>query len=140
MANDEELPYEIIERVLAVSPERCADASIELVQILANSLCDIIGEEGFESLLFRASHRVGRDFPWLQFDPHTGPADPEFVLLRHCFEGQDPLEVRAASTLLFTTLLDILAVLVGAHLTKLILNSALGRARAGKISKERHDG
>jgi len=136
MADDEELPYEIIECVLAASPDECADVSIELIQILADSLSDIIGDEGFESLLFRVFHRVGRDFPWLQFDPRTRSTDPEFELLWLRFERQEPVDVRAASILLFTTLVDILVLLVGAHLTKLILNSALGRARAGNISKE----
>jgi hypothetical protein len=54
--------------------------------------------------------------------------------------GRDPIEVSAASSLLFGTFVDILAVLVGQHMTKLILKSALGRARAGLISKEQHDG
>lgn len=114
--------------------------SIELLQMLANSLSNVIGEDGFESLLYRTVRRVGRDYPWLQFDPRSRPADPEFELFRHCFVGQDPAEVQAASILLFGTFVDILTVLVGAHLTKLILNSALARARAGTISKEQHDG
>jgi hypothetical protein len=140
MATDEELPREIIERVLSGSSESCVDVSIELLQILANSLTNIIGEDGFESLLYRTVRRVGRDFPWLQFDPRARPADPEFELFRLCFDGQDQDQVRAASSLLFGTFVDILAMLVGAHMTKLILKSALGRARAGLISKEQHDG
>jgi hypothetical protein len=140
MATDEELPREIIERVLSGSTESCVDVSIELLQILANSLSNIIGEDGFESLLYRTVRRVGRDHPWLQFDPRARPADPEFELFRLCFAGQDAQQVRAASSLLFGTFVDILAMLVGAHMTKLILKSALGRARAGLISKEQHDG
>ena len=140
MATDEELPRAIIERVLSGSPETCVDVSIELLQILANSLSNIIGEDGFESLLYRTAKRVGRDFPWLQFDPRARPADPEFELFRQCFAGQEPEQVRAASILLFGTFVDILSVLVGSHLTKLILKSALGRARGGIISKEQQDG
>lgn len=140
MATDEELPREIIERVLSGSPENCVDVSIELLQILANSLSNIIGEDGFESLLYRTARRVGRDFSWLQFDPRARPADPEFELFRLCFVGQSADQVRAASSLLFGTLVDILVMLVGAHMTKLILKSALGRARVGLISKEQHDG
>ncbi|MES2316710.1 MAG: hypothetical protein V4631_04380 [Pseudomonadota bacterium] len=140
MATDDELPREIIERVLSGPAETCTDVSIELLQILANSLSNIIGEDGFESLLFRTARRVGNDYPWLQFDPRARPADPEFELLRQCFQGQDPAEIQAASTLLFTTFVDILTLLVGAHLTKLILKNALGRAHAGKISKEQQNG
>jgi hypothetical protein len=140
MATDDESPRELIIRILSESPETTADVSIELLQILANSLSNIIGEDGFEALLFRTARRVGNDYPWLQFDPRARPADPEFELLRICFEGQDPADIHAASILLFTTFVDILALLVGAHLTKLILKSALGRARAAKISKEQHNG
>lgn len=140
MATDEELPRVIIERVLSGRPETCVDISIELLQVLANSLSNVIGEDGFESLLCRTAKRVGRDFPWLQFDPRARPADPEFELFRLCFDGQPADQVLAASILLFGTFVDILAVLVGAHLTKLILKTALGRARGGIISKEQHDG
>jgi hypothetical protein len=140
MATDDELPREIIERVLSGSSQSCVDVSIELLQILANSLSNIIGEDGFESLLYRTVRRVSRDYPWLDFDPRARPADPEFELFRICFVGQDPVQVRAASSMLFGTFVDILAVLVGTHMTKLILASALGRARAGIISKEQNDG
>ena len=140
MATDDESPRELIERVISGSPETTTDVSIELLQILANSLSNIIGEDGFEALLFRTARRVGNDYPWLQFDPRARPADPEFELLRLCFEGQDPVDIRGASILLFTTFVDILALLVGAHMTKLILKSALGRARAVKISKEQQNG
>jgi hypothetical protein len=140
MATDDESPHELIAGVLSGNPETAADVSIELLQILANSLSNIIGEDGFEALLFRTARRVGNKYPWLQFDPRARPADPEFELLRVCFEGQEPADIQAASILLFTTFVDILALLVGAHLTKLILKSALGRARAAKISKEQHNG
>jgi hypothetical protein len=140
MATDDELPREIIHRVLSGPPESSIETSIELLQLLANALSNIIGEDGFEALLFRTARRVGDEYPWLQFDPRARPADPEFELLRLCFEGQEPTDIQAASTLLFTTFVDILTSLVGAHLTKLILKNALGRAHAGKISKEQHNG
>ena len=140
MATDDELPRDIIARILSGPPENCTDTSIELLQILANSLSNIIGEDGFEALLFRTARRVGNDYPSLQFDPRARPADPAFELFRLWFEGQEPADIQAASILLFTTFVDILALLVGAHLTKLILKSALGRARAVKISKEQQNG
>jgi hypothetical protein len=140
MATDDELPRAIITRILSGPPETRIDVSIELLQTLANSLSNIIGEDGFESLLFRTARRVGNDYPWLQFDPRARPADPEFELFRHCFEGQSLADIEAASTLLFTTFVDILALLVGEHLTKLILKNALGRAYASKISKEQDNG
>jgi hypothetical protein len=99
--------------------------------MLANSLSDVIGEEGFESLLFRSMRRAGARYSWLQLDPRDRPGDPEFEQLRQAFKGRDPVEVQAASMLLFMTFVDTLTVLVGAHLTTLILTSALASARAG---------
>ena len=140
MATDDELPRDIIARVLSGPPEQYIDISIELLQRLANSLSNVIGEQAFESLLFRSARRVGNDYRWLQFDPRARPADPEFELFRACFEGRDPADLHAASILLFTTFVDILALLVGAHLTKSILKTALGRAHVAKISKEQQNG
>lgn len=140
MATDDELPRDIIARVLSGPPEECLDISIELLQRLANSLNNVFGEEAFEALLFRSARRVGNDYRWLHFDPRARPADPEFELFRTCFAGQDPADIQAASILLFTTFVDILALLVGAHLTKSILKTALGRAHAAKISKEQQNG
>lgn len=140
MATDDEHPRDIIVRALSGAPDTCIDVSIELLQLLANSLSNVIGETGFESLLFRTVRRVGNDYPWLHFDPRARPADPEFELFRACFEGRQPAQIQAASILLFTTFVDILALLVGAHLTKIILKNALGRAHIAKISKEQQNG
>jgi len=140
MATDDELPRNIIARVLSGPSEMRVDVSIELLQMLANSLSNVIGEAGFESLLFRAARRVGNDYPWLQFDPRARPADPEFELFRHCFKGQSLADIEASSDLLFITFVDILALLVGPHMTNLILKTALGRAHAAKMSKEQQHG
>jgi hypothetical protein len=139
MATDEELLRELIGRALSGSQDACADVSIALLQNLSKSLSHVIGDDGFNSLLFRTAHRTGHDYPWLRFDPRTLPADPEFAALRRCLEGQQPDEARAASMRLFSTFIDVLASLIGAHLTTLILNSALGGASAATSSKEQND-
>lgn len=139
MATDEELLRELIERAHSGSPDACADTSIALLQGLAKSLSGIIGDDGFHSLLFRTTHRVGSDFPWLRFDPGMLPADLDFAQLRRRFDGQEPGQVRAASMLFFSTFTDVLASLIGAHLTTLIFNSALGGASAATSSKEQND-
>lgn len=139
MATDEELLHELIGKTLSRGPATCADVTVTLLQRLAKSLNDIIGDEGFNSLLFRTAHRVGNDYPWLRFYPRSIPADPEFVAVRRCFEGQEPGQARAASMLLFCTFIDVLASLIGAHLTTLILNSALCGASAASSSKEQND-
>jgi hypothetical protein len=108
--------------------------------LLANSLVGMIGEHGFETLLYRSAHRVNLDFPWLLYDPRRRPADPEFNLLRDCFDGQDGAQSLAASELLLTTLIDILAVLIGEYMTMLIVQPALNRASARNKSKEQDNG
>lgn len=140
MAIDEDAPRAIIGQLLAANPDEAVDTSIEVLELLANSLVGIIGEQGFETLLYRSAHRVNLDFPWLMYDPRTKPADPEFNLLRDCFEGQTPAQSNAAVELLLTTLIDTLAVLIGDHMTMMIVQPALGRASARNKSKEQHNG
>jgi hypothetical protein len=130
MATDDDSPRAIIGRALASDPDAIVNTSIELLELMANGLIGIIGEQGFETLLFRSAHRVNLDFPWLIYDPRARPADPEFNLFRRCFDGQDVAASTAAITLLFNTFIDILSLLIGEHLTMLILHAALGR-RAG---------
>lgn len=139
MATDEEQLRELIGTALSGSPDGCAEVSVSLLQGLARSLNHIIGEDGFNSLLFRTAHRVGQDYPWFRFDPRTLPADPQFAAVRRCFEGQEPEQARAASMRFFGTFIDVLASLIGAHLTTLILNSALGGVSAATSSKEQND-
>lgn len=140
MATDDDSPRAIIGQALSRDPEAIVNTSIELLELLANALVAIIGEQGFETLLFRSVHRVNLSHPWMMFDPRSRPADPEFNLMRRCFDGQDLAESTAASTLLFNTFIDILTLLIGDHLTMLILHAALGRAGADKISKEQDNG
>lgn len=140
MATDEDSPRAIITRLLASDPDDAVNTSIEVLELLANSLVGIIGEQGFETLLYRSAYRVNLDFPWLLYDPRTRPPDPEFNLLRECFEGYPAAQTHAASELLLTTLIDILAVLIGEHMTRLIVQPALGHASAGNKSKEQQNG
>ena len=140
MATDDQLPRAIIARFFSGPPEKSTDVSVELLETMANALSGIIGENGFESLLSRAVRRVSKDFPWLHFDARSRLSDPEFEQFRRCFQAQSPTDTQAASILLFSTFVDILALLVGAHLTNIILENALGRAYASQLSKEQHNG
>ena len=140
MATDDDSPRAIIGRVLARDPDGIVNTSIDVLERLANGLIGIIGEQGFETLLFRSIHRVNLEFPWMICDRRVRPADPEFNALRSCLEGQDVAQASAASNLLFNTFIDILSLLIGEHLTMLILNAALGRAGMEEVSKEQHDG
>lgn len=139
MVTDEELLRELIGKALSGSHDACTDASIGLLQRLAKSLSHIIGDDGFNSLLFRTLHRVRHVYPWLQCEAHTLPGDPQFLAMRRCLAAQQPELARAASMLFFGTFIDVLASLIGAHLTTLILNTALGGASAAASSKELKD-
>lgn len=130
MAKDEQLLRELIGKTLSASPGASAEVSIALLRSLDKSLNHIIGPEGFNSLLFRTSHHVGHEYPWFRFDPRTIPADPDFDAVRRCFEGQAPEQAQAASMHFFSTFIDVLASLIGEHLTTLFLNSALSGASA----------
>ncbi|MDQ2987868.1 MAG: hypothetical protein M3R60_02065 [Pseudomonadota bacterium] len=140
MATDDDSSRAIIGQALSRDPDAIVNTSIELLELLANALVAIIGEQGFETLLFRSVHRVNLSHPWMMFDPRSRPDDPEFNLMRRCFDGQDLAEATAASSLLFNTFIDILTLLIGDHLTMLILHAALGRAGADKVSKEHDNG
>ena len=131
MVIDDNLPHSLVQRFIAAVPDTAGIASVELLQMLADALSNVIGEDGFESLLSRSIRRASVPYPWLELDPRERSRDPEFEQLREAFNGRDPAEAQAASMLLFTTLVDTLAVLVGAHLTTLIMTSALASARAG---------
>ena len=128
MATEEELLRELIGNALARRPDACADVTVTLIQHLATALIPIIGDEGFDSLLGRTSHRVSHAYPWFRIDPADLPANRELAAMRCCFDGQAPDQAHAASMLLFGTFFDVLASLIGSHLTTLILNSALGGA------------
>lgn len=140
MATGDDSPRAIIERTLSGTPDAIVDTSIELLALLADTLRGIIGDEGFDTLLLRSVHRVTLDYPWLQLDPNTRSPAPAFELLRRCFDGQEIVEAGLASNLLFNTFIDILGLLIGEHLTTLILKSALGRVGGEQISKEQHNG
>ena len=139
MATDEELLRELIGQTLSGRPDAYAEVSVDLLQSLAKSLSQLIGTDGTDSLLFRVARRVSLEYPWFQFGPGTLALDPEFAELSSCLEAQEPGQARDASVLFFGSLIDVLASLIGAHLTTLIFNSALGGAPAATRSKEQND-
>lgn len=139
MATEEELLRELIGKVLSRRPDACAETSTALLQSLAKSLSRLIGPAGIDSLLFRVARRVSNEYPWFQFGPRTFALDPEFAELGVCLEAQERGQAHAASMLFFSSLIDVLAPLIGAHLTTLIFKSALDGKSAVTGSQERND-
>lgn len=102
------------------------DSTISLWERLASELISIIGEGGFQSLYARSVHLARAAFPWI-VPTHSGAdADPRFADLRMSLEGRDFTEAGEASIALLITFIDILALLIGEHLTTSILRSAWG--------------
>ena len=140
MANHADQPRAIITRLLKSNTHGAVDISIEILELLANNLVGIIGEQGFETLLYRSAHRVNQRFSWLLYDPRGHASDPEFHQLRGCFNGQSAEQASAANQLLLITLVDTLTVLIGEHMTGLIVQPALSRASERLTSKEQTNG
>jgi hypothetical protein len=136
MATDEERLRELVEQTLSASLDDCGEVSIVFLRSLAQSLVQIVGEQGTDLLLLRVVHRVANKHPWFQLGSSTPRVDPGLAALRACLEKQDPGQVHAASILLFGTLIDILISLIGDHLTRSILNSALSGASVTTSSKQ----
>ena len=121
----------MVEHFIATAAGTVGVASVELLQILASALSAVIGEDGFRSLLMRSMRQASASYPCLQLDLKERPGDREFEQLLQACQGCEPEEVQAAYMLLFTTFVDTLSMLIGAHLTTIILTSALASARVG---------
>lgn len=139
MATDDDTPSELIKRIFRDRQDGCLDVGLGLLRALADSLGNIIGDSGFDSLLARAARRVATDHPWLQL-ARCNRADPEWHWFRQSFDGQSAADICSACSSLLTVFVDILTVLIGGHLTTLILENAIGHASAGKKGKEQDNG
>lgn len=115
--------------------DKVADASIELWEQMASQIILIVGEGGFNSLYTRSLFLTRSAFPWLPADSPTQTGQP-FAELKISFEGQPPLQASQANSQLLITFTDILASLIGEHLTIRILCSAWGNDALDKFGKE----
>lgn len=136
MATDDVLPRERIKRVLVGQATDCIHYSAELLAMLSTSLTKIVGADGFQVLMLRVLRRVGKSYYWLQYEPRN--SEDLSARFRMCFDGQSLSDSQSACILLFTTLFEILALLIGVHLTTIIFENAFGSAQAnGRV--EEHD-
>ena len=105
-------------------PEAVVDVTIDLWGRLAADLIEIIGEGGFQSLYSRSAHLVSAIFPWMVLSHPWQQTDSGFADLKKSLEGREFEEISEASITLLITFVDILALLIGEHLTTSILHSA----------------
>ena len=91
---------------------------------------------GFESLYARSVFLGQATFPWFAAIALASQSTHRFAGLRMSFAAQDPTQVSSANTLLLVTFTDILASLIGEHLTTSILRSAWGSGASETAVKE----
>ena len=107
-------------------PEAVVGVTIDLWERLAAELIAIIGEGGFQSLYARSVHLASAIFPWMVLSHPWQQTDSRFADLKKSLEAREFEEASEASIALLTTFVDILALLIGEHLTTSILHSAWG--------------
>lgn len=107
-------------------PEALQETTVRLWERLAAELISIIGDGGFQSLYSRSVHLVSKTFPWMvQIHPWQR-TDSRFEDLKIGFTGRDAAEAGEASIALLITFVDLLATLIGEHLTNSIVRAAWG--------------
>ncbi|MDB5762081.1 MAG: hypothetical protein JWQ21_1076 [Herminiimonas sp.] len=116
----------MIRRAVTRRPEAILDVTVNLWERLASELISIIGEGGFQSLYSRSMHLTSATFPWLVLSHPWQRADSRFADLKISLEGRDFPEASEASITLLITFIDILALLIGEHLTTSMLRLAWG--------------
>lgn len=128
--------HKMIRRAVLQRPDAIVDVTISLWERLASELISIIGEGGFQSLYARSVHLTRAAFPWIALDHSGTDADSRFADLSMSLEGRDFTEASEASMALLITFIDILALLIGEHLTTSILRSAWGDEALNIAGKE----
>lgn len=138
---------QIVRNAVLQRPDAIVATSLYLWQRLSQELILIIGEGGFQSMYFRSLHLAAVRFPWLPLPP-AGPlmrksaapvalsvpssagsaALSRFAVLVASLEAQALEQAAEASIALLCTFIDILAMLIGEHLTTSILHAAWGNA------------
>lgn len=117
-------------------PEAIVEVSIYLWERLAHELVSIIGEGGFQSLYKRSLHLAVPAFPWMTSCSSLVPNGSGLEELGRCLAAQDPTNAGEASAALLITFIDILALLIGEHLTSSILRMAWGDDVLDTVVKE----
>ena len=126
MDNCDLLRQQIVKCYMAKSAEEFQNAAINSWDQIATQIITIVGEAGFNFLYVRSVFLTQPTFPWLAAVSLPPQTDHRFAELIISFEGQTPEQAKAANSLLLITFTDILASLIGEHLTIRILRSAWG--------------
>ena len=128
--------HQLVRQAVMRRPEAIVDVTIDLWERLAAELIAIIGEGGFSSLYSRSAHLASVTFPWMLLSHPWQQTDSRFTDLEKSLEGRTFEDASEASIALLITFVDILALLIGEHLTTSILHSAWGDDAADIAGKE----
>ncbi|MGZ8181675.1 MAG: hypothetical protein ACXWT1_06940 [Methylobacter sp.] len=136
METSDLLRHQKIKSLMAQHNEKVADAAIKIWEQMAAQIISIVGEGGFNSLYARSVFLTQSTFPWLAASSLSPQTDHRFAELKMSLEGQTAALAGEANSLLLITFTDILATLIGEHLTASILRSAWGNDASDRAGKE----
>lgn len=136
MTNTQTQRHQLVRLAMLKRPEAVVDHTVLLWEQLSAELIAIIGEVGFMAMYTRSLH-VGRTrYPWLIPPQSPGGESSRFSGLVTVLQGRAPEDSSEASTYLLMTFVDILAALIGDHLTRNILQAAWGDSAPESAAKE----
>ena len=140
MQNTDILRHLLIKRVTTQRLENGPDAGADLWRQMAAQLILIIGSGGFDSLYARSVYLGRATYPWLGAGSGLSETNHRFSDLETSFQTQSPTLARDANCLLLITFTDILASMIGEHLTIRILDSAWATGAQDTPDKEVNNG
>lgn len=101
-----------------------ADAAVAIWTAIDKALSPVIGLRGSAALFERSLHLAQADYPWLgAADEHAAGAR-QFGALRSLLVQQTPDQAAAAHDFLLHTFVNLLTDLIGASLTRRLLQAA----------------
>jgi len=130
------LRQQIVKCYMAKSAEEFQNAAIDSWDRIATQIIAVVGEGGFNSLFARSVFLTEYTFPWLAAVLLSPQDDYRFAKLKMSFEGQTLEDAKASNSLLLITFTDIMASLIGEHLTIRLMRSAWGEDPSEKPGKE----
>ena len=115
------------------SPDAKAIAQVtaDIWQEVESPLVPVIGAKGVGVLFDRALHQTGMAFPWLRMAEDHGSIVAALDTLRTCLAGQQETLATEASHSLLMNFTQLLATLIGEHLTERLLGSIWTRPVTG---------
>ena len=130
------LRHQLIKSLTTQRHENGADAALDLWTQMAAQLILIIGGGGFDSLFARSVYLSQSTYPWLAARSEPPQTDYRFADLEKSLDAQSPVLAKEANCLLLVTFTNILASMIGEHITTRILDSAWDIDPQDTVDKE----